>query len=184
MRSLRFWLLPIAVALSAGALGAQQNNVRIVRLSLVVGAVEMSLPGAAPARWTPAMLNAPVIQGERLRTLASGRAEVQLENGSTLRLIPGSELDFTQLAQDGRGEFLTRARLAAGTAFVTLRKPDSKGFALVLPNEQSIALEGDGSFRADAADLAVYDGKAKLQAGSRELTLDKNHQIALAPKLG
>jgi len=176
------------LALIASQAAFAQNNVRIVQLSLVSGAVQVSVPGkssgnASPGGWAPALLNAPVIQGEHIRTLASGRVEIQFEHGSTLRLIPGSEVGLTQLARSDKNDLLTTARLISGTAFVTLRKDDSKAFTFLLPNEDSVRVDGSAAFRADNALVSVFSGKAQVHSAGRVLTLDKNEQIAVAPQL-
>jgi len=45
-----------------------------------------------------------VIEGCKLKTGKDGRAEVEFEDGSALRLAPDTEVDFTHLAlgDDGR----------------------------------------------------------------------------------
>ena len=166
----------VALALAIGAWA--DSNVRFVRFSLVTGAVEVQLPGEH--QWHPALLNGPVVAGERVRTLASGRAEIQLEHGSTLRLIPNSQLSFPRLALTDRGVFVTTARVDAGTAFVTLRKDDGKQFQLLLPQDAAVVPEGDASLRADAAAVTVLAGKARLSEGERQLALKKDQQADLA----
>ena len=190
MRYLRVGV-PAAVAslaLIAGQAAFPQDSVRIVHLSLVAGAAQVSVPGkpganAVPGGWAPALLNAPVIQGEHIRTLASGRVEIQFEHGSTLRLIPGSEVGITQLGRSDRNDLITTARLISGTAFVTLRKDDSKAFTFLLPNEDSVLVDGSAAYRADNSLVSVFSGKAQVRSEDRTLTVDKNQQIAVAPHL-
>ena len=169
----------IALALASGAWA--DSNVRFVRFSLVTGAVEVQLPGEH--QWHPALLDGPVVAGERVRTLASGRAEIQLEHGSTLRLIPNSQLSFPKLALTEQGVFVTTARVDAGTAFVTVRKDDGKQFQLLLPQAAAVVPEGDASLRADAAAVTVLAGKARLRQGDRQLALKKDQQADLAQPL-
>ncbi|HEX8924615.1 MAG TPA: hypothetical protein VF786_02425, partial [Terriglobales bacterium] len=60
------------------------SSPRIVRLSLVQG--DVRLDRAAGSGIEQAILNSPVPEGARLVTGNNGYAEVEFENGSTLRL--------------------------------------------------------------------------------------------------
>ncbi|MGH9488460.1 MAG: FecR domain-containing protein [Terriglobales bacterium] len=154
-------LLALAVGLSA------DSNVRMVQLSLVSGAVEVRLPRQKV--WAPALMGAPVTAGEWVRTLASGRAEVQLEYGSTLRLIPNSEIQLTRLSLSDKGEFRTTAAVRSGTVFFTLRKSDDRDLRVLLPAGGVAVPSGKTSFRIQAAQvkaaagIQVYHGKVELQ---------------------
>lgn len=162
MRGLRLALSVVVVLAVASLVALADSSVRIVRLSLVVGAVEVNLPDGHG--WRPAMLNLPLVEGEQVRTLASGRAEIQFEGGSTLRLIPDSTVALTRLRNSDSGEFRTTAALAAGTAFVTLRKSDARDFELQLPGGQLLRPDGAVAWRAsgDGA-VQVFDGKLRQQ---------------------
>ncbi|HUX66194.1 MAG TPA: FecR domain-containing protein [Terriglobales bacterium] len=175
----KLWLALIALALTSGAWA--DSNIRFVRFSLVTGAVEVQLSGEH--QWHPALLDGPVVAGERVRTLGSGRAEIELEHGSTLRLIPNSQLSFPTLALSDQGVFVTTAQVQAGTAFATLRKEDGQRFQLLLPPGASVVAEGDASLRADAAAVTVLAGRARVREGAQELALKKNQQAELAPTL-
>ncbi|MGH3182356.1 MAG: hypothetical protein ACRDOE_10705, partial [Streptosporangiaceae bacterium] len=111
MRSWRMGLL--ALVGCAVAVGAWADS--IVRFSLVTGSVQVNLPDGRG--WRPALLNAPLSAGEQVRPNESGRAEIQFEHGSTLRLIPGSQVTLTQLSLSDDGVFVTAARVDSGTAF-------------------------------------------------------------------
>jgi ferric-dicitrate binding protein FerR (iron transport regulator) len=78
------------------------SQVRIVRLSYVEGTVQIAR-GSAPG-FDKALLNFPVVQGARLRTADGSRAEVEFEDGTTLRLTPNSVVEFTQLSRRDSGE--------------------------------------------------------------------------------
>jgi len=156
----------VVVGLAVGALAARaDSNVRIVRLSLVVGAVEVNLPDGHG--WRPAMLNLPVVAGEQLRTLDSGRAEIQFEGGSTLRLIPDTTVVLTRLATSDSGVFRTTAQVQSGTAFVTLRKRDAKDFIMQLNSGRSVQPDGAAAFRVSGTGaVQVLTGKLRQTAAS------------------
>ena len=80
---------------------AAESKARIVRLSEVQGNVQMDR-GTGDG-FEKAFLNMPVIEGSRLKTGDEGRAEIEFEDGSALRLVPNSEASFTHLALDDDG---------------------------------------------------------------------------------
>lgn len=176
MRSWRvFWLALVGLTLAAGAWA--DSNVRIVRFSLVTGSVQVNLTDGHG--WRPALLNAPLVAGEQIKTLGSGRAEIQFEHGSTLRLIPNSQITITKLALSDSGEFETAARLDAGTAFATLRKEDSKDFQITLSSGTAVSAEGEDSFRIDTNRVEVLDGKAEVASGAAQIGLKKGQEASL-----
>jgi hypothetical protein len=162
MRGLRLALSVVAGLAVAALVARADSSVRIVRLSLVVGAVEVNLPDGHG--WRPAMLNLPLVEGEQVRTLDSGRVEMQFEGGSTLRLIPDSMVALTRLRSSDNGEFRTTAALTAGTAFITLRKSDARDFVLQLPSGQRLLPDGATAWRAsDDGAVQVLEGKLRQQ---------------------
>src|SRR5579871_5980907 len=84
----RFRLVSLAtavIAFSALPLLAE-SQARIVRLSDVQGAVQIDKNTGLG--FESAFLNLPIVQGSRVRTRGNGRAEVEFEDGSSLRLTP------------------------------------------------------------------------------------------------
>ena len=64
------------------------SQARIVRLSDVQGSVQIDKNTGMG--FENAFLNLPVTQGTQLRTRDRGRAEIEFEDGSTLRLAPNT----------------------------------------------------------------------------------------------
>src|SRR5580698_4728659 len=81
---------------------------RAVRLSYVEGQVEVSQGNAVLA--TQALANTPLFEGTQLNTGEDGRAEIQFEDGSVVRLSPNSALTLSVL----------RGSSANGEAEITL----------------------------------------------------------------
>src|SRR5579859_5962344 len=89
-------ILIVAVFLVIASLSAMaDSHVRIVRLSYIEGAVQIS-HGAGGA-YEKAIVNLPITEGAKLKT-ADGRAEVEFEDGSTLRIVADSTVEFSQLS--------------------------------------------------------------------------------------
>src|SRR5208283_4619628 len=72
------------------------SQVRIVRLSDVQGTVQIDKNSGLG--FENAFLNMPVTQGSQLRTGANGRAEVEFEDGSSMRLTPNTTVEFSTLS--------------------------------------------------------------------------------------
>jgi hypothetical protein len=153
---------------------AGNNAVRIVIVSFVAGPVEVEKPDGNG--WRPALLNAPVVAGEQIRTLGTGRVEIQFENGSALRLAPNSELAMTTLTRNASGNTVTTANVSGGTAFLTLRKDDAKQFRLQLPRAEAIEADGELALRVDvvaaaAPAITVYGGHPKFSSDNQTTNL-------------
>src|SRR5580698_9663009 len=71
------------------------SQARIVRLSDVQGSVQIDKNTGMG--FENAFLNLPITQGTQLRTGDNGRAEIEFEDGSTLRLTPNSSVEFSTL---------------------------------------------------------------------------------------
>lgn len=159
------------------------SHVRIVRLSLVSGPVQVRFPNEG---WRRGLFNAPVTQGERVRTGANARAEVELEDGSSIRLIPSAEVKFSELALLNKVR-LTTVQIERGTIFLNLlHKHTTRGFRLLLPGGEVTTPFGKGHFRVDlasggAADVQVLNGHVNLLAGGLPYKLNKNEQLSVVP---
>ena len=193
--AIRIAVVAGAFVLGVAIFAAADSQVRIVRISFLDHLVQVSRPwsggaeGAASSaeRWAAAMLNAPVVESEKIRTAAGGEAEVQLECGSALRLAPNSEFDFASLRLHDNGVRRTVVKVESGTAFFAVRRSDSQEFAVELPGGVQVSTpDGAASFRVDAdaagsADVQLTSGRIKLQSGKQTETIKKAERLQLLP---
>src|SRR5215475_12421873 len=77
------------------------SQARIVRLSDVQGSVQINKNSGLG--FENAFVNLPITQGVQLRTGTNGRAEVEFEDGSSMRLAPNTSLEFTSLGANDAG---------------------------------------------------------------------------------
>src|SRR5438105_7244892 len=100
----RFGLVVLTILASALlALPAlADSQARIVRLSDVQGSVQIDKNSGTG--FERAFLNLPITQGAQLRTSANGRAEIEFEDGSTVRLAPDSKVEFSTLGLSDSGK--------------------------------------------------------------------------------
>ena len=169
-----FTLTFIAAAVVLLALPAfASSQARIVRLSDVQGMVEINKN--AGAGFESAFLNLPITQGVQLRTKDRGRAEVEFEDGSTLRLIPDTTVEFTTLGVNDAGKRVSSVKLISGMAYLNWLGKDS--IALNFSRE-TVALDRPAHIRAEvsneAAHLAVFKGDVDVEGPEGKVMLGKN----------
>jgi hypothetical protein len=166
-------LLP-ALALPAMA----DSHVRIVRLSNVEGNVQMDRNTGHG--YEKAFLNMPVVQWSVLATKTDARAEVEFEDGTTVRLTPDSTVEFTDLALRDSGARATTLTLKAGQIYVNYRgSQKTEEFALLVAGEK-VNLTEEAHLRIDLQDttaqVAMFKGNANVEgpAGTAELSKGKS----------
>src|SRR5664279_2135280 len=95
----------VLVAAAAGLLALPalaDTQARIVRLSDVQGSVQIDKN--AGAGFESAFLNLPITEGAQIKTGDRGRAEIEFEDGSTLRLAPNTAVQFNTLGVNDAGK--------------------------------------------------------------------------------
>ena len=111
------WMFLAVLACALLALPAlADSQARIVRLSDVQGTVQIDKNTGLG--FENAFLNLPVTQGTQLRTKENGRAEIEFEDGSTLRLTPNTTVQFSTLGVNDAGKHLSVVDLVEGKAYV------------------------------------------------------------------
>lgn len=177
-RSLGSWIAlscGMFLALAVGSAFAE-SHVRIVRLSQVQGGVQVDR--GAGQGLEKAFLNMPIVQDMKLATKDDGRAEVEFEDGSTLRLASDTTVSFNALSAQDSGAKVSSVTLLQGMAYVdyTAKHKDDT-LALVFQNEKAQPAEAV-HFRVDLQDtnatVAVFNGELKITGPSGEVELGKN----------
>jgi hypothetical protein len=130
-----------------------------------------------------------VVEGSRLKTGTDGRAEVEFEDGSALRLAPDSEVDFVRLMLGDDGQKLSTVQLVSGTVYADLH-PKSHGkdkvgdeFQLNFAMESASVSEA-AHFRvklgdANKATLAVFKGKVSATSPSGQFEVAEKHSATI-----
>jgi FecR protein len=169
----RSFFLPALFSLvTLPALG--DSHVRIVRLSSVDGNVKVD---RGTGQFEKAIVNLPITQGMKLRTGDDGRSEVEFEDGSTLRLAPGTAVRFDELSLRDSGTKVSEVEVSKGTAYaqseggkdaeLTLRFGQEK---VTLPREAHVRVGVDER----GAALAVFKGDLDIDGPSGEFAVKKN----------
>lgn len=187
---MQVWRKALMFVLVAALLAWADSFVRIVRISDVSGAVQVSRPEpgqTALHRWTAATLNAPIVEDEAVRTLTGGKAEIQLECGSALRLTPDSQFSFPRLRLRSDGTHWTQVAMHSGTAFFVVQKADAREFQVEVAGSEIATPDGAADFRVDApAEAAVkirlLNGHARVHVAGTWLALSKAATLELRPR--
>lgn len=177
-RSLGTWMVVVvglALAFSMTPAFAD-SQVRIVRLSDVEGTVQVDKNTGDGLQ--KAFLNMPIVQGMKLATKEDGRAEVEFEDGSTVRITSKSAVEFGELSLRDSGARVSTVTLKSGMVYVNYTgKGKSDEFTLLFANEK-VRLDQPVHFRldlaSDSAELAVFNGDMKVEGPSGDVELSKN----------
>lgn len=184
---LLLFLLPLSLA------AQKVSHIRIVRISLVSGTAEMNQQDGRG--WHKALLNAPISERTELRTGPDGRVAVEFEDASLIELPPSSQVDFTTLSLVN-GVRQNVVTLARGTAFFSLHKHDSDGFAARFPGGFATLPDDKAWFRVDLggaqlasdspesavalqASVRVLNGKVEVQSPDQVYIVKKHEQLTL-----
>ena len=150
------------------------SQARIVRLSAVEGDVQIDRNTGQS--YEKAFLNLPITQGAKLRAKNDGRAEVEFEDGSTVRITPGTVVEFPQLSLRDSGGKISTVNLREGTAYVNFSGAKNDEFTLTFGHEK-LALTHAAHLRAEMRDtdaaLAVFKGDVQVEGPSGTFEVGK-----------
>ena len=174
----RFFSLALLAMLLLVCVGiaSADSQVRIVRLSYLEGNSQIDRGQGLEK----AIMNMPISQGMRLVTEADGHAEVEFEQGSTLRLAPNSQVTFTTLSLQDSGNRTSVVQVDNGTAYFDYKDSKHDDFQFAY-GSQTVKLDHSAHFRLDVSpdkvELAVFNGEVTLP-GAKELKVKKDETVA------
>jgi len=165
------WVVPAA---------ALDSNVRIVRLSFISGDVQ--LDRGRVEGYERAIMNTPIIQGNRLWTRGDDAlAEVEFEDGSAMRLTPGTVVDFPELLLRESGEKVSSVDIQSGTAYFDIRSRMGDfrirfgGQQITVTHPARLRVFGDnGQFK-----VAVYKGEVGVRSGENRIEVRNGETFTL-----
>lgn len=181
------WLISVALlaAMVASSIAAtaqdttqdmaqgQGQPARAIRLSYVHGDVQLAENGQVTAQH--AVVNTPLMQGSAITTGQDGRAEMQFEDGSVIRLAPNSSLTLKVLTGTG-SDGTAQMDVERGLAYFELQGNGQAGTMTVDFGGNTVTPSGFTVLRVTddtpPGSLAVFAGNAELDRDSGALTLD------------
>jgi hypothetical protein len=163
---------------------AQNNShARIVRLSFVEGEVTVQRPDVQA--WSEAPVNTPLQEGFKLSTGENSYAEIQFENGGTIRLGERALLNFTELELSPDGGKINHVDLRQGYAtFHPL--PSRLGESLQVATAfGTLTAQGGAQFRVDLDQgmerVEVFNGAVEVQSNLGAMTVQKDSVLVMQP---
>ena len=165
-----------ALAYALSALPAiADSQVRIVRLSDVQGTVQIDKNSGLG--FERAFMNLPITQGTQLRTLENGRAEVEFEDGSTLRLAPDTTVNFSRLTLNDASNRLSTVNLVEGKAYVNWLGKSGDEFILNFSSE-AVELKQASHFRVEdslgKAEIANFKNAVEVAGPAGTIKIEKD----------
>jgi hypothetical protein len=165
-------LLTVAACALLALPALADSQARIVRLSDVQGSVQIDKNTGMG--FESAFLNLPITQGAQVRTHDRGRAEIEFEDGSSLRLTPNTTVEFSTLGRSDSGQLISVVNLVEGMAYVNWLGKDA--FTLNFSREK-ISLNRPAHFRVDTstevASLAVFKGDVDVEGPAGNVVVEK-----------
>jgi hypothetical protein len=170
--SLRLSLVLLAFCALCALPALADSQVRIVRLSDVHGTVQIDK--GTGAGFENAFVNLPVTQAMQLRTRDNGRAEIEFEDGSSMRVGPNTAIEFSKLSLSDSGKRISQVNLIEGMAYVNWLGKDDLAMNF---SHEKLALDHSAHFRVDSseqvANLAVFNGAVDVESPSGKVTVEK-----------
>jgi len=165
-------VLAAAVCVFLALPALADSQARIVRLSDIQGSVQIDKNTGLG--FESAFVNLPVTQGTQLRTGDRGRAEVEFEDGSSLRLTPNTTVEFSKLGLSDAGKRVSEIHLVQGMAYVNWLGKDDLALDF---SQEKLAIDRAAHFRIDTsnqvANLAVFKGDVDVEGPNGKLSVEK-----------
>lgn len=157
-------------------------NMLAARLSYVEGGVQLTQGAQIIA--DPALANTPVFEGMVVATREDGRAELQFDDGSVVRLSPNSSVQLALLHKEGdanKAEIL----LTSGLGYFEFSGNNSSNEMTARFGDSTIQATGFTVVRVNIdtppGEIAVFTGDAHLKrAGNLSLDLHGGQSVALS----
>ena len=157
------------------------SQARIVRLSQVDGDVQIDRNTGQG--YEKAFINLPVTQGTKLRAGQDARAEIEFEDGSTLRITPGTVVEFPELARRDSGARASSLELQGGTAYLNFKGEKQEEFTLAFGQDR-LALTKPAHLRIELKDanatVAVFKGDVEVASASGRVKVEKKHSATFS----
>jgi FecR protein len=151
---------------------------QILRASLIEG--DVTYWRSDLDQWTNLGVNVPVLEGDKIWVGRDGRAEIEFENGSTIRLAQNSGIDLARLGRfEDSGE--VEIQLSGGLASFQLVSEGPVGVTAPLFSARAFKaaafrteVDADGSGR-----LVVFEGALEIESQQNKLVLSKGETLQL-----
>jgi FecR protein len=179
MRNLRVVALPlVALFLLLAPYLKADSNVRIVGLSFVQG--DVLIDQGTGQGYKRAVMNMPVTSSTLLSTGDDGLAEVQFEDGSTLRLVGNTSVFFRPLSLTAKGERISGMSVREGTVYIHVLN-DKHDLFVLKANDLELEVTKGTHLRVSADNaqtvVAVFHGDLTDPTAGLDIGKNQSFQI-------
>jgi len=155
---------------------------RFARLGQMDGKAEVQLHAADS--WLPAERNLPLGESAWLRTGASSRLEIELDEGSALRIGPDSLVELSDYTRLSTGQRVTLMSLDRGLAYFTGEPEGRDALMLAVPGAQ-VTLSHGARVRLEALEttsrISVIEGTVRISCPAAELDIREGQAVKVEP---
>ena len=175
--AMRFALL----LLLSACLCAQANaQTRYARLGEIDGSVEAQIHPSEP--WKPASRNTPLLQSSWIRTGSASHAEIELDEGSVLRLAENSICELSDYTRLSTGQRITHISLDSGVAYFNGESSWRDALILSIPSTQ-LSIRRGSRVRLEAGPtssrVSVLEGSVRFSSATVDLELAESKMLRL-----
>ncbi|HTQ09893.1 MAG TPA: DUF6600 domain-containing protein, partial [Fimbriimonadaceae bacterium] len=166
---------PQGYQIGENSASADKGPVRLARISYLSGPVTWRPTNSG--NWSSASVNLPFRQGAEIWVKPGSRAEIQFDDGSTLRLGGGADCVLQTLYSDDSGEF-TEVQLTGGIGTLHALNKDSE-YQFDTPLS-SVRCYGPSETRigvAKAVEVACDSGQADVQGEQGQTVLHAKQML-------
>lgn len=147
------------------------------RVVLVDGDIMFRSPDSK--EWLPASMNTPLDEGDALWAPDGSRAELQLANGTVVRLDSGSQL-YLIAVEDG----FTHLHLASGKLYLRTSRNSGKNSLQIDADDTTVLPDARTRLRIDMLpnsqeDVAIFKGSAYVEGNGNRTKVRAGEHIAL-----
>jgi hypothetical protein len=150
------------------------SQARVVRLGDARG--DVRIDRNTGQGYEKAFLNLPITQGMKIQTGDDGRAALELEDGSTLRIAPNTVLEVPQLSLRDSGAKVSTFHLQEGTAYIHFLGAKDSEFTVSFAH-QTLTVSQAAHLRVEmkdaVAEVAVFKGAVAVAAPSGTVEVGK-----------
>jgi FecR protein len=159
------------------------SHARIVRVTSVSGQVQISHQSGGTQN---AIANLPIVQNDEVSTGDDGWLEIQLENGSRIRIAPDSRLTFSLLGRFAGGATTTEINIEDGEAAFAVAAGDDMGPFRINVRQRVISLKRSSRFHvtsipSNPLEVVVWKGEVGVfdRESSREISVQTQETFTL-----
>ncbi|MCW3052202.1 MAG: FecR family protein [Chthonomonadales bacterium] len=154
-----------------------EGPVRMARFAYIKG--DVTWRPDSSASWSKATNNLPIRQGAEITVNEGGRADLQFDDGSSLRLGNGAVVVLKVLFSDDKGEF---TEIAVNEGLATLHSRHSDAVYQVDTPMASVKFSGESQVRFGVdggSEIAVQEGSASVEGSAGKTTVTAGNYLYL-----